>query len=203
MGVAWLRRWPRPQRSAEDIRLPFLRLMPTVAVRMKRLTRSDSLAALNALSEELGTQSGRHEVLIAGGAAMVLLYGARDSTKDVDAVFSSSAVRDAASRVATRMSLPLDWLNDGVKGYLHGRSLGNAVLDTPSLSVKTLAVEQLLAMKLSAWRDDVDISDAVLLLSKLEGGKTQIWRSVARYLVPGRELKAQLAFDDLWEAREA
>ena len=55
-------------------------------------------------------------------------------------------------------------------------------------------------MKLSAWRDDVDIDDARLLLGKLAGDKAAVWRQVEPHLVPGRELKAQYAFEDLWEA---
>lgn len=54
-------------------------------------------------------------------------------------------------------------------------------------------------MKLSAWRDDVDVADARRLLQELRGGKDEIWNEVQKYLVPGLELKAQYALDDLWE----
>jgi len=54
-------------------------------------------------------------------------------------------------------------------------------------------------MKLSAWRDDVDIEDARLLLRQMAGGRAQIWQEVEPFLVAGRELKAQYAFGDLWE----
>ena len=57
-----------------------------------------------------------------------------------------------------------------------------------------------LTMKLSAWRDDLDVGDARLLLSKIPGERIAVWRQVEPHLVPGRELKAQYAFDDLWEA---
>lgn len=59
---------------------------------------------------------------------------------------------------------------------------------------------QLLAMKLSAWRDDVDVEDARLLLSKLPPDREEVWRLVESHLVPGRETKAYYAFCDLWEA---
>jgi hypothetical protein len=55
-------------------------------------------------------------------------------------------------------------------------------------------------MKLSAWRDDIDVADARLLLSKLAADRSSVWSQVERHLVPGRELKAQYAFDDLWES---
>jgi len=55
-------------------------------------------------------------------------------------------------------------------------------------------------MKLSAWRDDLDVADARLLLSKIAGDQASVWQQVEPHLVPGRELKARYAFDDLWEA---
>ena len=55
-------------------------------------------------------------------------------------------------------------------------------------------------MKLSAWRDDVDIEDARRLLRELAGQREQIWAALEPYLVPGEELKAHYAFLDLWEA---
>lgn len=58
-------------------------------------------------------------------------------------------------------------------------------------------------MKLSAWRDDVDIADARRLLQemlqKMSGNREEIWQAVEPFLVPGDELKAQYAFADLWE----
>jgi hypothetical protein len=51
-----------------------------------------------------------------------------------------------------------------------------------------------------AWRDDVDIEDARLLLSKMPGNRREVWSVVEGYVVPGRELKARYAFEDLWEA---
>jgi predicted nucleotidyltransferase len=71
------------------------------------------------------------------------------------------------------------------------------------LVVRALAPPQLLAMKLSAWRDDLDIEDARLLLSKIEGDRERVWEQVEPYLVPGRELKSEYAFEDLWESEHA
>ena len=57
-------------------------------------------------------------------------------------------------------------------------------------------------MKLSAWRDDLDIADARRLLQEIKRGRDQedIWQSLEPYLVPGDELTAQYAFLDLWES---
>lgn len=55
-------------------------------------------------------------------------------------------------------------------------------------------------MKLSAWRDDVDIADAERLLQDLRktGTRDEVWERVSPFLFPGTELKAEYAFDDIW-----
>jgi hypothetical protein len=56
-------------------------------------------------------------------------------------------------------------------------------------------------MKLSAWRDDVDISDARRLLETIAPQNAEkLWQALEPFLVPGEELKAQYAFQDLWES---
>lgn len=55
---------------------------------MQYLSKNALTEALADLSAELGSADGIHELIIAGGAAIVLLYGARESTKDIDAVSS-------------------------------------------------------------------------------------------------------------------
>jgi hypothetical protein len=151
----------------------------------KLLSSALILEALELLADEL--PSGEPvEILVGGGAALVLLYGAREATKDVDALavitVEPATVRSAAVRVADRMGLPEDWL-----------------YEKSALTVRAVAPRQLLAMKLSAWRDDIDIADARLLLSKVPGTGAEVWKSIEPYLVPGRELKARYAFEDLWE----
>jgi hypothetical protein len=48
-------------------------------------------------------------------------------------------------------------------------------------------------MKLSAWRDDVDISDARRLLGEVVGQEqngNKIWQQIEPFLMPGDELTA-------------
>ncbi|MFN7949963.1 MAG: hypothetical protein U0Z53_31740 [Blastocatellia bacterium] len=170
---------------------------------MATITRqeiTDALAHLGQLAEMRGA---RIELLLVGGALMVLLYNARESTRDVDAIIlapdEASVVRDLAQIVAAERGWPDDWLNDGAKGFLVGFSNGPIVFSAPGIEVHSPATAQLLAMKLSAWRDDVDIADARRLLQELSGARATIWQEVEPYLIPGNELKAQLAFADLWE----
>ncbi|HEV2721225.1 MAG TPA: DUF6036 family nucleotidyltransferase [Thermoanaerobaculia bacterium] len=167
------------------------------------LSADDIRRAFRALSEELARDSQRAEMVIAGGAALVLLFHARETTKDVDAYFlrpEAAAVREAAERVANRLNLPEDWLNDGAKGYFVGVTMGETLFESSSLLVCTVSTAQLLAMKLSAWRDAVDRADAKLLLLKMPGSAVEVWRAVKPF-VPVHSLdKASYALDDLWES---
>ncbi|MCB0212638.1 MAG: hypothetical protein KDJ52_25060 [Anaerolineae bacterium] len=171
---------------------------------MATLTKAEILDALRRLGELAEQQGDLVELLLVGGAAMVLLYDARVATRDVDVLIRSPKearrVRALALQVATDYDLPKDWLNDGAKGYIVGISEGHDVFSAPGIVVSTPSVAQLLAMKLSAWRDDVDINDAAQLLQALTGEQEHVWSMVEPYLVPGNELKARYAFLDLWEA---
>ena len=101
--------------------------------------------------------------------------------------------------MAAENSWPDDWVNDAAKGFLVGPTTPSIIYEAPGIRVYRPAYTQLLAMKLCAWRDDVDISDASLLLSSIAGTRDEVWEAVCPHLLPGRELTAQYAFDDLWE----
>lgn len=109
-------------------------------------------------------------------------------------------MRHAARRVAEALGLPDDWLNDGAKGFIHGLALGDTVFEHEAFTVRALAPEQLLAMKLCAWRDAIDFEDARLLLTKVGGERAQVWAKLEPFLLPGRETTACYAFDDIWES---
>lgn len=141
-----------------------------------------------------------------GGAALVLGYNARQSTQDVDALFfpppQAGVIRAWAARIAQENGWPEDWLNDAAKAYLTTVSEGPILFEAPGIIARQIAAEQLLAMKLCAWRDDVDIADATRLLEAFgeSVSRAEAWKRIEPFLIPGRELKAQYAFDDLWES---
>ncbi|MDX6531761.1 MAG: hypothetical protein QOH41_4051 [Blastocatellia bacterium] len=172
---------------------------------MATFTRKEIVEGLERLGQ-LATESAiKIELILVGGALMVMRFQARESTRDVDVAILAPAdaqkVRELARRVGEEHGWPDDWLNDGAKGYLIGLSSGSIVLSAPGIEVRSPATEQLLAMKLSAWRDDVDIADASRLLEEMKGSRDEIWREVEPYLIPGNELKARYAYADLWELR--
>lgn len=170
---------------------------------MATITRKEIVEALERLGQLAVAQETEIELALVGGALMVLVYDARESTRDIDAIIlaprEASKVRELAQIVADERGWPDDWLNDGAKGFLVGLSVGPVVFSAPGIEVRSPTTGQLLAMKLSAWRDDVDIADARRLLQEMPGNCDEIWQAVEPYLVPGDELKAQYAYEDLWE----
>ncbi len=146
------------------------------------------------------------ELVAVGGAAMALAFNARNSTRDVDVLIvaprDAQQVRDWAQVVAAERDWPADWLNDAAKGFLVGLSDGPVIFTAPGIVVRRPSTAQLLAMKLSAWRDDLDIGDAQTLLGALDraAGRDEVWKVVSRFVLPGAELKAQYAFMDLWDS---
>ena len=105
---------------------------------------------------------------------LVLLFNARQTTKDVDVFIvqpDPPRPRKAAVQVARKLDLPEGWLNDGAKGYFTAISEGEVLHESTSLLVRAVTTEQLLGMKLAAWRDAIDRGDARLLLSRLRGSR--------------------------------
>jgi hypothetical protein len=127
--------------------------------------RDDVERLLGEVATELDARNVQGRVFVVGGAAMALAYGRNRLTRDVDAVFEpKELVYDAARVVARRHGLPQDWLNDGVKGFLHG-SDPNATthLDVPGLVVQVASPQYLFTMKALAARVERDSADLLTL----------------------------------------
>ncbi len=173
---------------------------------MAIFTREEIEEGLKRLGELAQAKGLYIQLTLVGGAVMVLRFNARPSTRDVDALIllprEARLVRELAKQVASEHDWPEDWLNDGAKGYLVGISDGPIVFQAVGIEARAPSMEQLLAMKLSAWRDDIDISDARRLLQEVGQGRKrdEVWQSLESFLVKGDELTAQYAFLDLWES---
>ena len=129
---------------------------------------------LKELSKEYRKMVGKAmpaELILIGGASVLINYGFRNMTTDIDAVIrAASAMKDAISRVGDRFCLPKDWLNtdftktDSFSPKLeevckHYRTFSNSV------SVWTISEEYLIAMKLRSGRQyKSDLSDVIGIL---------------------------------------
>jgi hypothetical protein len=139
------------------------------------LDRTAIVNALALLNEKLEVEGVTGEICLFGGTAMVLAFNARLSTKDVDAIFQPPEIfRRLASRVASEMNLPADWLNDGVKGFVSSKPAYTTddLKQHSNLRITRPTAEYLLAMKCMAARSPGydtrgDRDDIVFLISRL------------------------------------
>lgn len=140
----------------------------------KMYNRTDINNNLKELGKELKREFGRnskHEIIVVGGAAIVLKHDFRESSSDIDAIVSDgSSIKDAIYRTAERLGLSDDWLNSDFKqsSSYSGKLVAlskfyrcfNQVLD-----VRIVDDQYLIAMKLKSFRPyKNDQSDIIGLL---------------------------------------
>ena len=89
---------------------------------MIQLDRQRILDALQELSRRLVQRGVTAEVCLFGGAAMIVAFQSRQTTKDIDAVFvPASVVRGFAAEIGRERGYEAGWFNDGVKGFVSDR----------------------------------------------------------------------------------
>lgn len=174
------------------------------------LTREQILAALEALSDELGRQNVTGEICLFGGTVMVLAFTARITTKDVDAIFHPAKImRELARRIAEARHLPTGWLNDGVKGYVSARheTVPGNLPQFPHLRLTMPVPEYLLAMKCMAARmggttgEPSDVADILFLVRRLKLKSAQEVLDVVGQYYPANRIpvKTQYLVEGLFE----
>lgn len=188
-------RSPRARRVSEGTPVPYGHGATYTAARIEEL--------LHALDGELAKVNVTGELYVVGGAVMCLAFGARETTRDVDALFvPTQEIRAAAARVADAAEVPRDWLNDAVKGFLSVRGAYDPYLELPHLRVFVARADYLFAMKCVAMRSEVgtlDQDDVRFLLRYL--GITEVNAAleiVEQYFDKARiPLKTQLALEEM------
>ena len=167
------------------------------------LSKAEMLRLFHLLDGELASRAASAEVYLVGGAVMCLALGARDATRDVDALFMPSAiVREAAARVAVIAGVPNGWLNDAVKAWLGERGEFDAYLELPHLSVYVARPDYMLAMKCVAMRlgeEFRDLDDVRYLLRHLNiTNPREALAIVTRYFDDSAiPVKAKLALEEI------
>ena len=129
---------------------------------------------LSELAKEYRKLAGKGmpaEIILTGGAAVLIEYGFRELTYDVDAIIiSGSAMKNAIAYVADKHHLPHGWLNTD---FTRTASYSNKLREisvyyktfSNVLTIRVITNEYLLAMKLmSGRRYKNDLSDIVGIL---------------------------------------
>lgn len=131
------------------------------------------------------------ELSLYGGAVFTLVYGARESTKDVDGLIRPPDIgRRLVRQVAREQGLPADWLNGDVAQFLAEREERRPYPKDdlgPGLIVTVPTAAYLLAMKLRACRPPLpgyagDEADIRFLLGKIRPAtRTEVEQTFARF----------------------
>jgi hypothetical protein len=170
---------------------------------MSVLTKANISRLFELLNEELRHSDTIGELFLVGGAVMCLVYNARPSTKDIDAVFQPvGMLRKLAARVAVKVGIDEDWLNDAAKGFMSPSGDFATFLELDHLRIMAARPEYLLAMKCMAMRiggDSRDQEDVRFLLRLLNvRSYDEIVGMVARYFPVERiPQKTLYALEDL------
>jgi hypothetical protein len=133
------------------------------------MKKDELLSYLKMLGERLEAMGLHGEIILTGGAVMCIEHSARDSTKDIDALYEpKSEINRLIQTIADEYSLPSDWLNDSVKGFVGPNVESAEFASYGSLKISTVTPEYLLAMKLMSSRvEGQDMNDIRFLFHKL------------------------------------
>ena len=144
----------------------------------KPFTKENLDSYLKELAKEFREKNGTRmpaEIILIGGASILINYGFREMTYDMDAIIQSSgAMKEAINTVGDRLGLPTGWLNtDFVKtnSYTPRLEQYSKYYKTFAniLQIRTISAEYLVAMKLMAGRQyKNDLSDIVGVLIEQE-----------------------------------
>lgn len=160
----------------------------------KPFTRENLDSYLRELAKEFRKKNGSRkpaEITLIGGASILINYGFREMTYDMDAIIKSSgAMRDAINTVGDRMGLPIGWLNTD---FVHTNSYTPRLAEHSKyyktfaniLQIRTVSAEYLVAMKLMAGRQyKNDLSDIVgILIEQEERNEPLSFKNIQKAIV--------------------
>ena len=158
---------------------------------------------LRMLGEELQKRQVTGEILLAGGAVMLLKIQNREVTKDIDAYFppeQADIIREAAKIVADREGLAYDWLNDAVEGFFYTQPPTEEWAEYPGLRVYFPSLDYLFAMKVVAGRPQ-DIDDMKALANELGVSDAQDALAIVKKYIPEQLLvpRIQYVIEEIFE----
>lgn len=147
-----------------------------------KITRDNLDSIISDLAKEFRKTAGRKasaELIIVGGGSILINYGFRTITQDIDAIIKTDGmIKYAANIVGDKYNLPNGWLNDDFRKTgsfsqrLAEKSKPYRELNNGHFRVRTVSGEYAIAMKLSAFRpyrnDESDII-GILMEEKRRG----------------------------------
>lgn len=144
----------------------------------KSFTKENLDRYLKELAKEYRKINGKTmpaEIILIGGASVLINYGFREMTYDMDAVFNAaSSMKDAINNVGNRYNLPAGWMNDD---FMRTDSYTPRIINYSKyyhtysnvITFRTVTGEYLVAMKMKSGREyKYDRSDIIGILWEQE-----------------------------------
>jgi|GEM_PF-522584 len=153
---------------------------PTGDLEVLTMSKPEIIEALRLLDRRL---SAPMTAIVAGGAAMILHFGSKRNTHDVDVLMQAghfAQLRRFVRDVAQERGIPEDWMSDEVKGYADMLPPDYAQRLEPlgefgfrHLRLWALGRPEQVAMKLASLRER-DLVDLNLLLPAMTAAEKQV-----------------------------
>ena len=149
----------------------------------KKIQRGNIIDLIRRFAKEYRRELGKvpGEIIIVGGASIMMNYKFRDATQDIDAIMRTvSGISDVIARFAEENDLPADWINsDFIKtssysSKLYAVSKHFCFLNNDTLEIRTVTGVHLIAMKARAhreYRNDVSDIIGIMIEERMAGTK--------------------------------
>ncbi len=160
------------------------------------LTREKIKSLFLKLNEKLKEKGETAEIGLVGGTVMCLVFNARNSTRDVDAIFEpSKIVRQLAREIGEQEGIGSDWLNDGAKAFIQGDFARQEVMNLSHLRIWAPLADYMLAMKcISARWDSNDKKDVIFLIKYMDLKNPGEVLSIVEKYYPKKQIPAKTQF---------
>lgn len=128
--------------------------------------------ALELLNEELALKGENRDLIACGGGVLSVMGVISRQTRDLDVITPTidSLLLDCAMRVANKLGLDPEWLNNGPSGFIRDleknwETRTEIIFSGKNLTVRTLGRRDFIATKLQGLcdRDEFDLEDIVAL----------------------------------------
>jgi predicted nucleotidyltransferase len=167
----------------------------------RAMTDAEMRGYLAEVGERLAARGTPGEIVLAGGAVMVMALQARGGSSDIDAVFTraAEAIRQAAREVADAHGLPAMWLNDHVRVFVAQDAPTVELFEVPGLRVRMVRLDYLFYMK--AWAGDPIDQRDLRTIAKALGvtDEAEAYEIVRRYSPGELSQEVQILLESLFE----
>lgn len=143
---------------------------------------------LNELAKDYAKLTKRNkvpiEIVIVGGASVLINYGFRNSTNDVDAIINWGFLDQSIKNISQKFDLEKNWLNSD---FIQTKSYTPKLIEFSTfykcfqkiLNVRTVKSEYLIAMKMVSgrvYKNDLSDIVGILLAEHQKGNKINIYK---------------------------